>query len=419
MAQGYPVAARGGKKTINRFSTAQRPLLQHTARSFAALPGLDRAPALLAEIATAQCRFAPATPDAPLALYGAGNLGRLARDFLKVLGQDLVLAIDRDAHRLKADSGWSGVSLLRPDEVTDAVKKRTKLSLCVVTAPYVPLEKSLSAQGYNDIVPFFDLAEGFRNRHPLSNGWFAPPLSEQHQTNTASVLTRWDDDISRAHHLQFLAWRRLREEWTFADAPVPGSNRFFIPEVTHALGEAEIFVDAGAHHGSVIETFIKRSKGAFRQIAAIEPDSSNRARLEEYLRAWLPDDARLTIYDCVLADDKREASFHEGLDYASQLSDTGQMRVTTQTLDALDLSPTFLKLHLEGGELAALKGARQTLLAHRPIVVATVYHNADGIWETPRWLMDTLPGYRFLFRIHAWCGNGAVVYAIPHERSTQ
>ena len=76
-------------------------------------------------------------------------------------------------------------------------------------------------------------------------------------------------------------------------------------------------------------------------------------------------------------------------------------------LDELGLSPTFIKLHLEGAELAALKGARQTLLDHRPIVAATVYHNDDGIWKTAEWLMRTLPDYRFFFRNHSWCGTGA------------
>jgi hypothetical protein len=92
------------------------------------------------------------------------------------------------------------------------------------------------------------------------------------------------------------------------------------------------------------------------------------------------------------------------------------MPVAVRPLDALDLSPSFVKLHLEGAELSALKGARGTLLAHRPIVAATVYHNADGIWRTPLWLMETLPDYRFLFRLHSWCGTGAVVYGIPNER---
>ena len=71
--------------------------MPHKARSFTALPGPDQTPVLLAKIATAPCPFAPATADAPLALYGGGNLGRLARDFLKAVGQDFVMAIDRPA----------------------------------------------------------------------------------------------------------------------------------------------------------------------------------------------------------------------------------------------------------------------------------------------------------------------------------
>jgi hypothetical protein len=94
------------------------------------------------------------------------------------------------------------------------------------------------------------------------------------------------------------------------------------------------------------------------------------------------------------------------------------MHVETRPLDALGLSPTFLKLHLEGAELLALKGARETLLSCRPIVAATVYHNADGLWKTPLWMMQTLPDYRFFFRAHSWCGTGAVVYAIPSERAS-
>ena len=80
------------------------------------------------------------------------------------------------------------------------------------------------------------------------------------QNNTAEVLKLWDDDVSRAHHLQFLAWRRLREEWTFESAPLPDCSRFFIPEVTRRPAhQREFLLDAGAHHGSVTEAFLKHS----------------------------------------------------------------------------------------------------------------------------------------------------------------
>jgi hypothetical protein len=138
--------------------------------------------------------------------------------------------------------------------------------------------------------------------------------------------------------------------------------------------------------------------------------------LKDALRPWLAD-RRVAVLNCALAAVEGEALFHDGLGYASQLAETGEIRVTTHPLDALGLSPSFIKLHLEGGELAALMGGRQTLLANRPVVTATIYHNADGIWRTPLWLMETLPDYRFLFRLHSWCGTGAVLYAIPNERS--
>jgi FkbM family methyltransferase len=343
-------------------------------------------------------------------------MGRLARDFLKAVGRDFEIVVDRNARQLADDPTWAGVRLQHPDDVPETVKSELRLAVSLVTSPYVPVERSLLERGFKDVVPFYDLAESFRDLHPLSNGWFAPPLSAHDRQNAAKVLTLWADDMSRAHHLQFLAWRRLREEWTFETAPVPECKRFFIPEVADILHGNEIFLDVGAHHGSVTEAFVQQTKGAFGYVVAVEPDPANRVVLQDALRSLLPDDPRVTVYDCALGEDEGMAPFHDGLGYASQIAGTGRTRVMTRPLDALGLSPTFIKLHLEGGELAALKGARQTLQANRPIVAATVYHNDDGIWRTPLWLMETLSDYRFLFRAHSWCGTGAVVYAIPKER---
>jgi FkbM family methyltransferase len=378
------------------------------------LPGARQAEALLSELADVSCTIGPIAADRPLTLYGAGNLGRLARDYLKTVRHDFAVAIDRDADWLTGDPEWSGVRVLTPDAVSDDVKRGTRVGVSVVTSPYVPLAKLLAAGGFADVVPFYDIAESFRHLHPLSNGWFAGPLTTEDRNNTTAVLAGWDDDVSRAHHLQFLAWRRLRDEWSFAGAPVANHNRFFIPELRRALRDDEVFVDAGSHHGEVSAAFA-RSVGAFRKIVAIEPDPGNRLRLVDTLHK-LAGGARSAVHDCALSDEEGEARFHDGLDYASQLSVTGRLRVMRRCLDALDLAPTFIKLHLEGAELAALKGARATLLRHRPIITATVYHNADGIWRTALWLMRTLPHYRFLFRAHSWCGTGAVIYAMPNER---
>lgn len=391
----------------------------HRALSHSQLPNAAQAAALLGEIATAPCAFAPVGMDKPLALYGAGDLGGLARDFFKAVGHQAAMAIDRNARAIAGDPAWRGVRVVAPEDVMPQDKRSLRVAVSIVLSPYAPIEQALLAQGFTDIVPFYDVAESFRHLHPLSNGWFAPPLSAKDHVRTEVVLARWHDDVSRAHHLQFLAWRRLREEWSFAPAPLLRGERFFIPEVAEVLHGDEVFVDAGAYHGTVAAGFVGRTSGRFRQIVAIEPDPANRKGLDETLGPLLGGDPRLTMLDCALGEGTGRARFHAGLGYASQLAATGGGDVAVEPLDALGLKPTFLKLHLEGGELAALKGAKATLLKHRPIVAATVYHNADGIWRTPLWLMETLPDYRFLFRLDSWCGTGGVVYGIPKERCAQ
>lgn len=284
-----------------------------------------------------------------------------------------------------------------------------RIAVSVVTSPYVTIERSLAARGCVDVVPFYDLAESLRGQHPLSNGWFADALNVVDQHEIAGVLAGWDDDASRAHHLQFIAWRRLREEWTFAGAPI-STERYFIPEVVAGLHDQETLLDGGAHHAAVSLAFAAMIGSP--RIVAVEPDTANRSVLRERF-CGLP---RSVVLDCALAAQDGTAAFSEGYGFASKLSAFGQAQVSARSIDSLDVEPTFIKLHLEGGELDALRGARETLRAHRPIVMATVYHNADGLWRTAGWLMRELDDYRFLFRNHCWCGAGAVVYAIPGER---
>jgi len=87
-----------------------------------------------------------------------------------------------------------------------------------------------------------------------------------------------------------------------------------------------------------------------------------------------------------------------------------------RALDDLNISPTYVKMHLEGEELNALEGAVGTIQRCRPIVAVTIYHGADGLWRIPVFLTDRLKNYVFYTRTDAWVGTGTVFYAVPRER---
>jgi FkbM family methyltransferase len=362
----------------------------------------------------------PITPvsryvDKPLALYGAGELGRMAYEYFMHIGIPVVMIVDANAENRRQEKYWKGIDILKPDEVPASDRRSKLLTVCIANFPYSDIDDQLAAQGWKDIVPFYDIAESYRHKHPLSNGWFAGFFSRKDVCEIEKTLARWEDDLSRAFHLQFIAWRRLRQEWIFTAASINTDNRFFIPELTSRLSTNEAFADIGAHHGSVMQRFIENRQGHFRQIWAIEGDLQNLASLVSKQMALEPSiRQRIQAIHAVVANDATERKFHSGLGYASQCASQGQP-VHCRTIDDLDITPTFIKLHIEGMELEALRGALQTIKKNRPLIAVTVYHNSDGLWKIPLWLQENLKDYKLMLRMHSWCGTGAVLYALPHK----
>ena len=382
---------------------------------------LDRCPTdneaeqLLASLCEHPFAFTPPIVDRPLALYGAGNMGQMARDYFDFLKIPISCVVDQRAEVLAADSRWSGIPVFSPNTTPMNIRKESLVAVCVATSPYVEIAEMLRNSGFLSVAPLYDISENFRERHPLSNGWHAPPFSENDITMIRDILCRWKDDRSRAHHLQFMAWRRLRQEWIFSDAAVSLENRFFIPEVLSTFGPNEYFVDAGAHVGSVLHRFLAEVKNQFDRIVAIEPDTKNRIELASSV-SQIAERNRIEILPHIIGATHTPCRFFEGLGYPSQRCEFGDTKATMVTLDELDLAPTVLKLHLEGWELEALKGATKTIQRCRPTIMATSYHNALGLWELPHWLMSNCEQYSFYMRQHTWCGTGCVIYAVPSEK---
>lgn len=223
--------------------------------------------------------------------------------------------------------------------------------------------------------------------------------------------------MSRAHHLQFIAWHRLRQDWVFDGAPIDLEHRYFIPEVVPLLGDHEVFVDVGSHRGETARVFRKTVENRFEEIVMFEPDARNADVIKEEL-ASLPEYVRRRHRLLAQAVCRRAGTqpFFSQLGYGSQLCEFGRDVVEVTALDDMDVAPSYLKLHLEGHELDALQGAEKTIRRHRPIIAVTTYHSEAGLWKLPSWLMDTLTDYRFYLRLHGWCGTGAVMYCLPAER---
>lgn len=74
--------------------------------------------------------------------------------------------------------------------------------------------------------------------------------------------------------------------------------------------------------------------------------------------------------------------------------------------------PDFIKMDLEGWEMAALRGARGVIAEYRPRLAVCLYHSLADMWSIPHLIKEICPSYRF------WCKKNApftefVLYAAP------
>lgn len=173
------------------------------------------------------------------------------------------------------------------------------------------------------------------------------------------------------------------------------------------LREGDTFLDCGACLGDTLVWAIAKV-GPTGTVVSFEPLPGQAAIARENARRRLARQACHVTVECLaLGDQGGEASFRD-IGAGSFRCDYGAIRARVARLDDYcrekALRPDFIKMDIEGSELAALKGAEATIREVRPRLAICVYHKpAEDLWEIPRFIKDCVPSYRmYLKKNHPW-----------------
>jgi FkbM family methyltransferase len=136
-----------------------------------------------------------------------------------------------------------------------------------------------------------------------------------------------------------------------------------------------VFYDIGANVGFYTLLASKLVGGG--RVFAFEPAPRNRVYLQRHLH--LNRASNVEIMDFAVSDTNGQSTFAtERTGYAGHLSDDGDIRVSTVTLDSIVESgktpvPDYIKMDIEGGELLALRGAAGIFQRYKPVLFLSTH----------------------------------------------
>ena len=184
--------------------------------------------------------------------------------------------------------------------------------------------------------------------------------------------------------------------------------------------EHEVFVDCGAYDGNTSIDFVRWCKGCYDRIYALEPLPSFKGVIEQKAHARSLHD--VTLIEAAAWNRSETLSFSvspvmSGSAIVEDGASSEVMEVRGVALDDVVEPPiTFLKMDIEGSELAAIDGAENLIRTCRPRLAISIYHKPFDVLDLPRRILEIVPEYRFAVRhygaglfetvLYAWVDDG-------------
>jgi FkbM family methyltransferase len=345
---------------------------------------------------------APGIATAPLALIGAGSV--IARPFVDYALKNLNVAgiIDNPT----AGTIRGGLTVLNDEGLRQLIAATPDLVgvTCCCSDRAVEHFDRLWAESNRPLLSLFQAAA-------MTMGDMAPaycdPACVGALLDRRDVWESFSDEAGKQAYLSLLLHRLTWDRAWIEPLRLPYKDMYFFTDAL-AVGDDETLVDGGAFDGDTVELFAQKTAGRYRHIHAFEVDPANL----DVLRARVGAVPRVTIHAAGLWRDAGELSLSGGQGAGSSLGGEGGLIVPVVALDDLDLGPvSFIKLDIEGAEIAALQGATETIRRYKPKLSLAVYHTPDDLTGIVDAVRAVRPDYRFTLRHHSPIFHDTVLYA--------
>lgn len=193
-----------------------------------------------------------------------------------------------------------------------------------------------------------------------------------------------------------------------------GNGKQYFPSDIINLTKEEVFIDVGAYNGDTLRQFIDETNKNFINIISYELDKINFQKLQKEIQTYDPVIKNKIIpYNIGLFYKNMSVKYSSNTTSASINNESETVgQVVSLSKHLTNVSPTYIKMDIEGAELDALIGAEEIIKRCKPKLAICVYHKPEHFWEIPFYIKKMLPEYKIYLRHHSYDVTETVCYAI-------
>lgn len=191
-------------------------------------------------------------------------------------------------------------------------------------------------------------------------------------------------------------------------------------EESEHVEEATI-LDCGAYIGDSIIPICNKIPQKKVYYYAFEPEERNieqikkNDKFEQILEKLIVMEYGVGNQDCSFAFELPDNQNLDGGRFVERDLKDGEPSLQVRRLDGLDLEihgTVYLKMDIEGFELAALEGAAELIKKHKPYLAICLYHRKNDLIEIPLFIQNLVSDYKFYLR----GGYHTILWAIPDKK---
>lgn len=199
------------------------------------------------------------------------------------------------------------------------------------------------------------------------------------------------DDVSKKVFENAIMYKLTGKIEYLFDCETPANE---IYENILKLNNNETYFDLGAYRGDTVEEFLSNVSD-YNKIIAVEPD----AKTYNKLCLATENIKNIININACISDIDGEIAFDMSGSRGSNIGN-GNALIKSVTVDALAkiAVPTYIKMDIEGAEIAAIKGAENTITNARPKMQIAAYHRSEDLILIPEKILKLRNDYKIYLR---------------------